>query len=458
VIALVTAACDNGAEPSEPVRSATPSLVIIALDTTRADHLTVYGYPRLTSPALQRLAWEGARFDRAYAPSASTAPSHASLFTGRDPLAHGVQKNGLALDERNETLAELLAGAGFQTAAVVSSFVLNRKFGFAQGFEFYDADFAPGEATVSTNAWEGHPVARGAFDRRGDHTTRRAIRWLRERDADRPFFLFVHYFDPHLPYGPPEPYLSRFGFDGAPVPLPRKGEVDLAVRRYDGEVAFVDAQVARLMEALEVEQLTERTLVVVTADHGEGLMDHGILSHGVFLYDEAVRIPLIMRWPGELAAGTVISEPVTLLDIVPTVLELLRLPGAPRLPHGRSLATALRGEAILDPGRRIYFQRRPYERQDLEMWGKATVEGSLFGIRSGRWKYVEGTHDDTRELFDLDSDPGELRNLSAERMEEAAEQSRRIDTWRRSYPALAHDVPALSESDREALESLGYVE
>jgi arylsulfatase A-like enzyme len=210
--------------------SGPPALLLISLDTTRSDHLSVYGYPRQTSPQLDALARQGVRFAAAYAASASTGPSHATLFTSLHPLQHGVVKNGLRLAEERETLAERLRAHHFQTAAVVSSFVLDAKFGFAQGFDLYDDDFAPEEATVTTSKWDGREVP-GSFDRRGDHTTRRALHWLREgRDPARPFFLFVHYFDPHLSYAPPEPFATRFE---AELPA-TASRLDRLIARYGG--------------------------------------------------------------------------------------------------------------------------------------------------------------------------------------------------------------------------------
>ena len=187
-----------------------PNILLVSLDTTRADHLSAYGYERDTSPTLRALSAEGVRFEVAYAPSATTGPSHASLFTSLYPLTHRVVKNGRSLAPEFDTMAELLSRAGFQTAAVVSSFVLSERFGYAQGFDVFDADFSGADVPSGTTLWEGHSVE-GKFYGRADDTTRRALAWLDGRRApDRPFFLFVHYFDPHDPYHVPRGFQPPF--------------------------------------------------------------------------------------------------------------------------------------------------------------------------------------------------------------------------------------------------------
>jgi arylsulfatase A-like enzyme len=412
----------------------------------------VYGYPRETSPELEALARHGVLFGSAYAASASTGPSHATLFTSLHPLRHGVVKNGLPLAEERETLAERLRARGFQTAAVVSSFVLDAKFGFAQGFDLYDDDFVSEEATETVSEWEGHEVP-GSFDRRGDHTTRRALRWLREgRDPARPFFLFVHYFDPHLSYAPPEPFATRFETE-----LPATaGRLDRLIARYDGELAFADQAVGELLRGLQTLGLADTTLVVVSGDHGEGLMQHGMLGHGVHLYEEAVRVPLLLRWPGRLPRGRTISEPVGTVDIAPTALDLLGL-GPQSGLGGKSLAPAARGEAPLDGDRPVYLYRRPYQSAWVADLGRLYVNGTLFGIRQGRWKYIESDALATRELFDLEVDRPERRNLAATQPEKAREFADRLEKWRRAQGA-APGAADLSPEDREALRALGYVE
>ena len=281
------------------------NLLLVSLDTTRRDHCSVYGYGRETTPTLDRLGREGAVFDQAYAPTASTGPTHASLFTSLYPLTHRVNRNGLALGMGFTTLAERLRARGYQTSAVVSSFVLAAKFGFAQGFDAYDDAFVAAESSLQVSLWEGHLPPDEAFDRRASATSERAVAWLRGvRDPERPFFLFVHYFDAHDPYQPPPEFTLQL--EGEPP----ENELGRAILQYDREIAFVDQQLGRLLAALAEAGLEDETLLVVTADHGEGLMDHGHMRHGLQIYEEAVRVPLLVRWPGTIPANRRLAEPV----------------------------------------------------------------------------------------------------------------------------------------------------
>lgn len=444
----------TSASATPPV--APPNLLLITIDTLRRDHCSVYGYVHDTTPYLRGIAEQGARFDLAYAPAPSTAPTHASILTGLYPPTHRLIQNGLDLGESNQTLAEILAAQQYQTAAVVSSFVLHSQFGFDQGFAHYEDDFEASESTARLEAWEGHAVAAG-FDRPADAATRRAIRWLwEERDPKRPFFLFVHYFDPHAPYRAPRPYDRRFP---APGPDPGAGPPGSlafgeSVRNYDGEIAFTDREIGRLLESLERLGLADHTLLVVTADHGEGLMDHGHMGHGLSLHEELVRVPLLLRWPGQILPGRRYAEPVELVDIVPTVVDLI---GATRVANrfqGRSLAALLRGQRSPEPNRPVYWVRRPFTKDFVE---GIRVKGSLSGVRQGKWKLVEATEPPRRELYDLETDPRERVNRLHDRPDVAARLGDVLAEWRRGQPA-AGPTSGLSDSVRRALQALGYVE
>jgi arylsulfatase A-like enzyme len=438
---------------SDSERGPAPNLLLITLDTTRADHCSVHGYERDTTPELRSLAEQGTRFDRAYAPSPSTAPTHASIFTSLHPLEHGLVKNGLRLDDRFDTLAERLARRGYETRAFVSSFVLNRKFGFAQGFDAYDDKFETSDASLRVDRWEGFTVL-GGFDRAADETTTRANRWLIHRERERPFFLFVHYFDPHNPYDPPEPFASRFRGEGP------KGSVDEIVSRYDGEIAFADAQIGRLLETIDHLGIAENTLIVVTGDHGEGLSQHGQMYHGVEVYEEAVRIPLVFRWPGRILPMRVIEAPMQLNDLTPTLLDLLEIPRTDL--EGRTLAPALVGDADLDAEHPLYFQTdraissQRFRYLDSTVGSDWTI-GERFGIRRGRWKYIEDWGRESQELFDLAEDPGELRNLATELPGRTAELSRWLREWRGSDTAAPAASARMTEEDIARLRVLGYV-
>jgi arylsulfatase A-like enzyme len=433
----------SACEPAPP-----PNLLLVSLDTTRADHLSTYGYARETSPNLTKLAAAGARFELAFAPAATTAPSHASVFTGRYPLAHGVVKNGISLGDAEETLAEHLRAAGYQTAAIVSSFVLDPRFGWQQGFDHYDADLS---ATGAGREWEGRIVREG-FERRADATTARALRWLAaQRDPARPFFLFVHYFDPHDPYDPPEPFESRFAGRAAP-----KAPASPEIARYDGEIAFSDDAIGALLEALAESGLAGSTLVTVFGDHGEGLYDHGHMAHGLHVYEEAVRIPLLFRFPGRIPADRVIAEPVSLVDLAPTLLALLGRAPVGGLA-GLNLAPALLGSAALDPKRPIFLYRRHYDGGTT--FGDVTPRGDKLAIRSEHWKYIEGGEDPSRELYDLRADPRERSNIVMQQPERASALAALLASWRAEHERVQPPVaPPLSDEDRAGLEALGYTQ
>ncbi len=429
---------------------ARPNLLLISMDTTRADHLSAYGYERDTTPNLRELARQGARFDAAYAPSATTGPSHASLFTSLYPMTHRVTKNGHPLAGEYQTLAEILAAAGFETAAVVSSYVLNGKFGYGQGFDLYDDDVSQAAAPSGVTQWEGHTIE-GKFHGRADDTTRRALQWLDDRARrERPFFLFAHYFDPHSPYLPPPSYRPPFE-PGRKAALKLHREVFF----YDTLISFTDREIGRLLAGLDERRLARDTVVMVVGDHGEGLMQHGHMFHGVHIYEEGVRVPLIVRWPARIEAGRVLPGPVQLVDLAPTILELTGVQGSDAF-RGESLARLLRGEESGDSERPIYLYRRHYEPGELT--GGIYAAGEKFGIRVGRWKLIEGPDEKSLELFDLESDPGELSNLAASEPKHVERLRLRLSEWRRRHTRDDAEPVDLSEEDRARLQALGYVE
>ena len=426
-----------------------PNVVLIVIDTLRSDHTSLHGYSRDTTPHLRRIAESGALFELAYAPMSVTAPTHASLFTGLYPITHRVVKNGLVLSDEFVTLAEILTDLGYDSAAFVSSYVLDEKFGLAQGFELYVDDFAADTAKVGrVEQWEADRIG-GAFDRRGNATTNLALGWLSEvRKSDQPFFLFVHYFDPHAPYAPPGAFAGRFV-----VPGSSEDPVDASIARYDSEIAFVDHEIGRLVDAIDRSNDTD-AILVITADHGEGLMDHRYMTHSVHIYEEEVRVPLVIRWPRGIEAGQVFREPVTLIDLFPTIVELVSAEVPAGLP-GLSLAPFLRGRAPSLPDRPVFLHRRPYP--DAVVDGKFHVRGEKFSVRLGRWKYIIGTELDTRELYDLASDPGERADRYYEAPKMARELARRLETWSETHRGDG-EAAAPAERDLEALEALGYVE
>jgi len=436
--------------PERPEAGRRPDILLVTLDTTRADHTSAYGYERPTTPRLEALAREGVRFDAAYAPMATTLPSHAALFTAELPRTLGITKNGAVLPDEHHTLAERLEDAGYRTAAFVSSFPVDRAFGLDQGFEVYDDDFTDGSCPTKIEEWEGFDIDHG-FCRRGAATTERALAWLGyggylkgARSEEPPFFVWVHYFDPHAPYRPAEEDARLF-------PTVIDGWLTTKTAAYDGEIHYMDRALGDLLDRLEDAGRLDDTVVVVAADHGEGLMQHGHMHHSLQIYEEDVRVPLIVRWPQRLRGGRTISEPVQLTDLSPTLLELAGLPLA-RAGVGRSLAAALVDAAPLDAERPIFLQRREYAEPIVS---GHEVRGEKLGVRRGRWKYIEAREEGTAELFDLDTDPYEQRNLAESEPEIRAELVEELRQW-----ASGTGRPALPEVDPKAekrLRALGYV-
>jgi len=310
------------------------------------------------------------------------------------------------------------------------------------------------------------------LDRRAAETTSRAVRWLEQtRDPTRPFFLFVHYFDPHDPYDPPPPFAGRFrsadgerrreGVRGPRASADERVARALAAfhretaRPYDEEIAYADDQLARLLGVLDRLGLADDTIVVMTADHGEGLGQHGWLLHGVNVYEELVRVPLLVRWPRRIPARRVSGAPVEQVDIVPTVLDLVGLvPVAEGLP-GRNLAAALRDVTPFDRERPVFLTRRLYEPRDF---GHFPAKGMKFAVRLGRWKYIVGQEEKTRELFDLEADPGELRNRVVDEPERATALADLLARWQVTVgPPVS--TPALGDEDTaRRLRALGYTQ
>jgi len=398
------------------------NVLVVTLDTTRADHLGCYGYARAATPVLDRLAAGGVRFAEAVTVAPETLPAHATLFTGLLPPRHGVRTNSEnRLESRHATLAEVARGRGYETAAFVSAFVLDARFGLDQGFDLYDD---------RVESAEGAAFAAGNNERPASRTTDAALAWLRGREDRRPFLAWVHYFDAHAPYDPPEPFARRF-----------------ADSPYDGEIAFVDAQLGRLLEGLEATGQRDKTLLVVVGDHGEGLGDHGERTHSVFLYRSATRVPLILANPRLFPRPAVVDEVVvSLADLAPTILDLLGVEDPPPRDGLSLLGTKP------DPKRSVYVESLvPY----LDFgWAP------LFGLRRLRESYVQAPRP---ECYDLRSDPGEQRNLldpKAGKRGACAAQAQVLDRMLASFPpheAAAAGAPPADPETRERLQALGYL-
>lgn len=435
---------DEAAPPPTP-----PNVILVSLDTLRADHTTPYGHEHDTSPGLAALAEQGARFDLAYAHTATTGPSHATMFTSRYPLSHGVDRNGIRLQKDIPVLSQVFRHEGYQTAGFVSAMVLARRYGFARGFETWD-----NKTNLPVGDREPNECATVKGERCADQTLDLVLSWLEdERDPDRPFFLFVHLFDVHNPYDPPKEYMERY------IPNPPKsglGRIAALPKMYDAEVAYTDDQLMRLIDSLEQNGLADNSLVVVTSDHGEGFGDHGVFAHGIALYEELLRVPLILRFPGRVPEGLVVEEPVGLVDLMPTILDLVDVE-VPFPVQGQSLAPALTEDAALDPERPIFLQRRHY---DTPVILGRKVKGAAFGLREGRWKYTETEATGSRELFDLEADPREQTNLVESEPERAAAMAEALGRWKESAAKgrVAPRVQQIPEADKAKLRALGYVE
>lgn len=447
----------SGARSTTP--GGRPHVVLVTIDTLRADHCSTYGYPRSTTPFLDSLAAAGVRFDWAYAPMPVTGPAHAALFTSLSPAALGLPRNGIALSAERPTLAQVLHDAGYRTAAFVGSYPVSHRFGFATGFDHFDDDFEGGDPTFSFKRWEGLDVE-GTFDRRAGHTVDRILEWLNGHDPATPLFLWCHMFDPHRPFDAPPPFETAFQPPAEATPV----EIDNAL--YDGEILYADTQLERLVSATDRLLGRDGTLVIVTSDHGEGLMDHGWPTHGAQLYEEAVRVPLVMRWPEGIATARQVRSPVQLIDLFPTLIELLQVDAGEMLLQGSSLAKLLADDKDAATEPLIHTQRREF-RSRLETrpiastsTDKVTLEivGEMYAVRHGRWKLIDAPDEGRRELYDLEGDPQERNNIVADHSDVADRLAAAIKQWHARQLELAPADPQQpSQEDLRRLELLGYV-
>lgn len=392
------------------------------MDTTRADHIGCYGHPTVKTPNIDRLAAEGVMFTRCTTTVPLTSPSHSSIMAGTYPFVHGVRENmSFHLHEKNETLAEVLSQAGYVTGGVVGSMVLNRDWGLAQGFAQYNDMH---DARQPTDPTTGQPSAA----RRGDEVVDLALGWLAAH-ADEKFFLFIHLYDPHHPYEPPLPYATLYADP------------------YVGEIAFTDFQIGRLLDELTRRQLRDRTLIVLTSDHGEGLGDHDEDAHGCFLYETTLAVPLILNCPGRIPAGRQVNGQVRIIDIFPTITGFV---GAetPSVVQGVDLRPFL-SDSQDHPVLTAYSEAL-YPRYNYGL-------SHLLALHSDGWKYI---HAPRPELYFLEDDPREERNL-------AQSDPQRLESMRTQLRDLLAAAPTVVEPDEvyvqttqravEALRSLGYV-
>lgn len=393
------------------------NILLVTLDTTRADRLGCYGYAAALTPTLDDMARQGVLWEHAFSCVPLTLPAHASILTGGLPPEHGLHINGEgALARDVPTLATQFAAAGYRTGAFIASYVLNNRFGLARGFDVYNDQIDCGN--------DGEEGLRSY--RPGDQVVDAALDWLRQ-PGQKPFFCWVHLFDPHKPY---HEHRDRFG-------------ARFAGRPYDAEVAFADQQVGRLLGFLRQRNLLQRTLVVAVGDHGEGLGDHGEMYHGNFLYNSTLHVPLIFYGHRALAGGRRITGRISIVDLFPTLLEWAGSP-VPSAPSARSAVPVLRG-------RKPAASRPCYAETDepFRQYGWH----ALRCLVDGSWKYIRSPQ---RELYDLQTDPAEKGNLEAVRPATADQLERQLGAWEASLGGRSATALTLSPEEQRNLASLGY--
>jgi arylsulfatase A-like enzyme/Tfp pilus assembly protein PilF len=424
-LAALASACRDEVGGGEPPPAPRPpaaeqrDLLIVTIDTARADRFSHLGDSPVRTVVVDAVAAEGAAFGQAISPVPVTLPAHVSLFTGRNPPSHAVRSNGVYfLSETEQTLAVVLKQAGYSTAAFVGAAVLDARYGLDQGFDHYDdrVDLTDEASSVGSYA-----------QRRGEDVVMAALRWL-SGVPEQATFVWIHLYDPHIPYRPPEP--ERHRHSGSP---------------YDGEIAYVDRVIGVLLEGYEKLGRYGGAVVVITADHGEGLGQHGESTHGLFVYDTTLRVPLVIKGPG-VPAGVRLDHPVSLVDVVPTVCALLGVP-PPNALDGRSLLPLIEGREEEADERWIYFESLyPYVH-----YGWADYRG----VRSAAWKLIEGR---STQLYHIGVEPEEKLDLAGTRPETVAELSAQLSGLIAGEEDIAASRLQLDAESRHALAALGYAQ
>ena len=403
------------------------NIVLVTIDTLRADRLPAYGGKDVRTPAIDALAARGAVFERCVSAAPLTLPSHTTILSGALPPRHGVRDNGaFNVPPELPLLPEILHARGWATAAFVGAFVLDSRWGLARGFDRYFDQFDTRKERL---------VSIGDIERPGSEVIDAALAWLGEADPKKPFFLWIHLYDPHAPYAPPPPFDQEY-----------------AQHPYLGEIAYVDEQLARLFGFLDERKLSPRTAVVLAGDHGEGLGEHEENGHGLFVYQQTLHVPLIVVPPGArpVAASAAdrarVAETVSLADVAPTLLDLVGAP-VPASADGRSLRPRLAGERALEERpsySETYYPRFHFAWSDLQ------------SLQDGRWKLIESSDP---ELYDLSADPGEARNLAASQRDRYLAMRRQLETLRERWRRTALNArPAVQDPESvRKLASLGYL-
>lgn len=435
-----------------------PHVVLITVDTLRADHLSSYGYHLKTSPVMDQLAADGVRFDRAYSAIPMTGPSHFSMFTGRYPQEHGARINGVSLPDKSKwlTVPQVLRRFGYTSGAFVSAWpLIGRLTRLDRHFDHYhDEEMERSYQLVHSMRW-------------AEDVTRPALRWLDEHKDEQNLFLWVHYFDPHEPYNLRKDFADPEQIrEPNPGSLPKDKEIANRVRKYDSEIGYADRHIGRLLDRIDKLGMRDNTLVVLLSDHGEGLGEQGFVGHGKWLYESTVRVPWIMRMPGAIKPGTVIVENVSIMDLAPTLLDL----AVPEFREesqitisfaGRSQVAAIKGIAQAQ-SRQVRFVSFDGKKGFLPkwvswMWNPNSGLPFRIGKLDGDMKVIWTPHEERFEVFDLSQDPFETNKqfLAAKdrryKFEEAA-----FERWFK-LTNLAESEARLTKRDEEILKSLGYL-
>ncbi len=414
------------AEPKAPIRKATrPNIIVITLDTTRADRMGFLGSKRGLTPNLDALAKQSAVFTHAYSHVPLTTASHASIFTGTYPQYNHVVDFGIPLSDKLPYIPDILRKSGYRTAAFVASLVLDplggTAPGFDRGFDIYDAVFR-----IRPRGGDRYKTV----ERRASEVVNHALAWLSKRPAG-PFFLWIHLYDAHDPYDPPEPYKSRY-----------------ASQPYDGEIAYSDAEVGRLLNALRAQHLYNNSLIAVMADHGESLGEHGENTHGVFLYDSTIRVPLLIKFPGLRPNGKQVETRVSLVDVAPTILR----------QAGVAVANEMQGESLLDvikpagAQRATSLDRPAYAETDYPH--RAFGWSSLRALRTGKYLYIRAPQP---ELYNLDTDPAEKQNLTTLSKAVTDTLASQLEKFRSKTSQTLVELAKPDPEQAEKLRALGYV-
>jgi len=436
-------------------------VIIISMDTTRADQLGFMGNPFVQTPRLDAIAAESIVLTDCMTVAPTTLASHTSLFTGKYPHHHGTPRNGYMVNRDNVMLAEILKDAGFTTAGFAGSFALDRRFDFAQGFDTYDQTF-----DVRVGDGDAHEN-----QRRAEKVTNAVIAYLDAQGIPDHLFLFAHYFDPHFPYTAPAPFYGMYapnrrrgiGFvvgEHFKADQQRQQNGRQLISQYAAEISYMDFHIGRLFDELRRLGILDESILLVTSDHGESFLEHRRpFSHGFSVYQTTMHSVGVIRLPGGEGGGRRIEEPVSNIDLLPTLLNILGIPPPPGI-DGEAIPLGVTDDAL--PQRMRFGQAtRPRKRYETDPRWMNILKARY--IRSGRYKFIQTPYLGTEELYDLESDPSEQKNLlqdaSPETLEIAARLRADLTAWAESAdPLLTRFAPSQTDETRERLKSLGYID